>query len=72
MNQCLLFFALIIGLIGVKLHDSLNEENLLFDATSLISNTFLKFIDHPNFWSNKSVVNCSSTEPWADGKEVYT
>jgi hypothetical protein len=61
------------GLLGVKLHDSFNEENLLIDAIQLIINTFSKFLDYPPlFWSESiSVLNCSSTEPWSYGKDVY-
>ncbi|CAF0729637.1 unnamed protein product [Adineta ricciae] len=65
--------ALFDGILGVKLHHTFNEENLLIDATELIMNTFMKFRQHPvAFWSNKtSVLNCSSTKAWQYGNEVY-
>ncbi|CAF3877872.1 unnamed protein product [Rotaria sp. Silwood2] len=65
--------ALFDGLLGVKLHDSFNKENLLIDATQLIINTFLKFLNESSsLWSeNISVIDCSSTEPWKYGKDVY-
>ncbi|CAF0819485.1 unnamed protein product [Rotaria sordida] len=61
------------GLLAVKLNDSFNEENLLIDATQLIRNTFIKFLNYtPLFWSeNMSVIDCLSTEPWIYGKDVY-
>jgi hypothetical protein len=67
---CLVFF---LGLLGVKLHNSLNEENLLIDAAQLIINTFTKLLDYPSlFWFGKaSVLDCSTTEPWSYGTDVY-
>lgn len=69
-NFCCVCF---LGLIGVKLHDTFNQENLLIDAAHLVINTFTKFLDYPSsFWSEISpVIDCSSTEPWSYGKEVY-
>lgn len=65
--------VILLGLLGVKLHDTFSEENLLIDALELISNTFRQFLTYPAaFWSNAiSVINCSSTEPWSYGKEVH-
>jgi hypothetical protein len=65
-----LFF---LGILGVKLHQSFNEENLLIDATQLIINTFTKFLDYSSsFWAESvSVIDCSSTEPWSYGIDVY-
>jgi hypothetical protein len=60
------------GLLGVRLHNSFNEENLLVDATNLLVETFSKFINHSLFWSEKtSAINCSSTEPWSYGTDLY-
>ncbi|CAF0897335.1 unnamed protein product [Adineta steineri] len=65
--------ALFDGILGVKLHSSFTEENLLIDATQLIMNTFSKFIHHPPlFWSEKiSVLNCSSMQSWSYGRDVF-
>ncbi|CAM4854833.1 unnamed protein product [Rotaria socialis] len=65
--------ALFDGLLGVRLHDSFSDENLLIDATQLITDTFVKFIDYSSsFWSeNRSVIDCSSAEPWQYGEDVY-
>ena len=43
------------------------------DATQLVINTFTKLLHYPPlFWSESiSVLNCSSTEPWSYGKDVY-
>ncbi|CAF4292745.1 unnamed protein product, partial [Rotaria sp. Silwood2] len=61
------------GLLGVRLHNSFNEENLLIDATKLLVNTFDKFNDHASlFWSTKTpAINCLSTESWLYGKDLY-
>jgi hypothetical protein len=61
------------GILGVKLHHSFNEENLLIDAAQLIRNTFMKFLNYPStFWLQDSpVIDCSSTEPWSHGRDVY-
>ncbi len=60
------------GLLGVRLDNSFNEENLLIDATKLLVNTFGKFIDQSLFWSEQtSAINCSSIEYWSYGKELY-
>jgi hypothetical protein len=63
----------ILGILGVRLHHSFTEENLLVDATQLIMNTFTRFLDYPSsFWSQDiSVIDCSSTEPWPYGRDVY-
>jgi hypothetical protein len=63
----------VLGLLGVKLHESFSEENLLIDALELISNTFRQFLTYPvTFWSDAiSAINCSSTEPWPYGREVH-
>ncbi|CAF4501442.1 unnamed protein product [Rotaria sp. Silwood1] len=65
--------ALFDGLLGVRLHKSFNEENLLIDATKLLFNTFDKFHDHSSlFWSTKtSAINCLSIESWSYGKDLY-
>ena len=65
--------ALFDGLLGVRLHSLLSEENLLIDAITLLKNTFNKFINHSSaFWSEKpSPINCSSIETWPFGKELY-
>jgi hypothetical protein len=65
--------AIFDGLIGVKLHNSFTEENLLIDATKLLINTFNKFTDYSSlFWTDKtSPINCSSTEAWKYGKDLY-
>jgi hypothetical protein len=64
--------ALFVGLLGVRLHHSFNEENLLIDATKLLVNTFSKFINNSAFWSEKaSAINCSSTEAWSFGTDLY-
>ena len=61
------------GLLGVKLHDSFNEENLLLDARQLVVNAFTRLLDYPPlFWSEEvSAIACSSTEPWSFGADVY-
>ena len=66
--------ALFNGLLGVKLHHSFNEENLLVDATKLLVNTFAKFL-HRNdslLWSKEiSAINCTATEAWPFGDDLY-
>ena len=66
-----MFLAL--GLIGVKLHNSFNEENLLVDAIQLIINTLPKFHDFPSlFWvESDSLIDCSSVLPWSYGTDIY-
>ena len=60
------------GLLGVRLHHSFNEENLLVDATSLLVSAFGQFINYSEFWSEKtSPINCSSTDVWPYGKNLY-
>lgn len=61
------------GLLGVRLHKSFNEENLLIDATKLLVNTFNKFINHSSsFWAEKTpAINCLSTDFWPYGKSLY-
>jgi len=60
------------GLLGVRLDNSFNEENLLIDATRLLVNTFGKFLNRSSFWSEQtSAINCSSTEIWQYGKDLY-
>lgn len=61
------------GILGVQLHESFNEENLLDDATQLILKTFTKFLNYPlAFWSPTApVIDCSSTIRWSYGAEVY-
>ena len=75
LNECALTSnssTLFDGLLGVRLHNSFNEENLLIDATKLLVNTFYKFINQSSFWSEEtSAINCSSIEPWQYGKELY-
>ena len=58
--------AIFDGLLGVKLHNSFSEENLLIDATKLLINTYKKFLNSTiEFWTEKNPpINCSSTEPW--------
>jgi hypothetical protein len=64
--------AIFDGLLGVRLHHSFNEENLLIDATNILGNTFSKFVNNSTFWLEKiSAINCSSTEPWSYGKDLY-
>ncbi|UJR33351.1 hypothetical protein I4U23_020800 [Adineta vaga] len=46
------------GILGVKLHPSFTEENLLIDATELIVNTFTKFREYPiSFWSDDTSID---------------
>lgn len=60
------------GLLGVRLHYSFSEENLLVDATNLLVDAFGQFINQPEFWLDKtSPINCSSTEVWTYGKHLY-
>jgi hypothetical protein len=67
--------ALFDGLLGVKLHHLFNEENLLVDATKLLLNTFTRairslpaiFVSLDTF----SAINCSSTESWSFGDQLY-
>lgn len=60
------------GLLGVRLHYSFSEENLLADATSVLVNAFGQFINQPDFWMEKtSPINCSSTEVWTYGKQLF-
>lgn len=60
------------GLLGVRLHYSFNEENLLVDATNLLVSTFGQFINYSEFWSEKtSPINCSSIEFWSYGRTLY-
>ncbi|CAF1222879.1 unnamed protein product [Rotaria sordida] len=65
--------ALFDGILGVRLHNSFNEENLLIDATKLLMNTFDKFNNHTSlFWDTKiPAINCLSTESWPYGKDLY-
>jgi len=64
--------GLIDGLLGVRLHHRFTQENLLIDATNLLVQTFSKFINNSLFWSEKPLaIDCSSTEPWTFGKELY-
>ena len=64
--------ALFDGLLGVRLHQSFNEENLVVDATHLLVNAFGQFIDYSEFWLDKtSPINCSSTDVWPFGKHLY-
>jgi len=66
--------ALFNGLLGVKLHHSFSEENLLIDATKLLLNTFEKFLHQTDsiLWSDDiSAINCSATEPWPLGTDLY-
>ena len=66
--------ALFNGLLGVKLHHSFNEENLLIDATKLLINTFEKFLRQTDsiLWSEEiAAINCSATEPWPLGTDLY-
>ncbi|CAF1349247.1 unnamed protein product [Adineta ricciae] len=61
------------GLLAVRLHSSFTEENLLIDATTVLIETFYKFISHTLFWNEKKpAINCSTIEPWKYGKEVYS
>ena len=61
------------GLLGVKLHDVFNEENLLLDARQLVINAFTRLLNYPPlFWSEEvTAIACSSTEPWSYGADVY-
>lgn len=65
--------ALFDGLIGVRLHNSFNEENLLIDAIKLLANTFNKFTDYSSaFWTSKiPAINCLSTDAWTYGIDFY-
>ncbi|CAF3093180.1 unnamed protein product [Rotaria socialis] len=65
--------ALFDGLIGVRLHSSFNEENLLIDATKLLANAFNKFTDYSSaFWTSKTTaINCLSTDAWTYGIDFY-
>ena len=66
--------ALFDGLLGVKLHHSFSEENLLVDATKLLVNSFGKMLYHTSqsFWTEEtSPINCTSTEPWSFGHDLY-
>ncbi|CAF3742483.1 unnamed protein product [Rotaria magnacalcarata] len=65
--------ALFDGLIGVRLHNSFNEENLLIDATKLLANAFNKFTDYSSaFWTSKTAaINCLSTDAWTYGIDFY-
>ena len=69
MNKCVLCS----GILSIRLHHSFTEENLLNDATQLITNTFTKLLDYPSsFWSELTpAIDCSSTEFWSFGKDVY-
>ena len=64
---------LCVGLLGVKLHDMFNEENLLLDARQLVINAFTRLLTYPPlFWSAEVIaIACSSTEPWSYGADVY-
>ena len=61
------------GILSVRLHQLFTEENLLIDATRLITNTFTKLLDYPSsFWSQiAAAIDCSSTDFWSFGKDVY-
>lgn len=63
----------VVGILGVRLHESFNEENLLRDASQLILKTFTKFLNYSSaFWSpTVPIIDCSTTIPWSYGKEVY-